>query len=193
MARVTPQCNSTRVGKSKWKAKSKVAYDDISRAPSRAAAVLICRVSGYAAGSLTRAHWKKAPPPARTSGPTLGGAGVAFGAPEKIAGPSWHQNGCGSAQCDLAPVSPGKFDAMLPSHRRNTSCLPFGTSAAGPATIRSAFMIEADRTLTAAACPQMTQSGHLLIGRSRWIGPLPTTTGLTQKGGGSYLRGIVSS
>ena len=52
MARVTPLCNSTRVGKSKWKAKSKVAYDDISRAPSRAAAVLICRVSGYAAGSL---------------------------------------------------------------------------------------------------------------------------------------------
>ncbi len=100
--------------------------------------------------------------PARMSGHILEGLAQCFGVPQKIAGPSQGQNVSGSAQCDLAPVSPGKFDAMLPSHRRNTSCLPFGTSAAGPATIRSAFMIEADRTLTAAACPQMTQSGRSL-------------------------------
>ncbi len=36
--------------------------------------------------------------------------------------------------------------------------VPFRTSAASPAAIRSAFMIEADQTLTATACLLMTQS-----------------------------------
>ncbi len=40
----------------------------------------------------------------------------------KIAGPSWRRFVSGSAQCGFTPVSPGKFDAMLPLHRRNTSC-----------------------------------------------------------------------
>ncbi len=51
----------------------------------------------------------------------------------------------------------GELDIRLAIKERKT--VPFRTLAS-PAAIRSAFMIEADQTLTAAACPQMTQLGQ---------------------------------
>ncbi len=48
----------------------------------------------------------------------------------------------------------------LIAHVRKT--VPFRIPPASPAAIRSAFLIEADQTLTAATCPQMTQGGRSL-------------------------------
>ncbi len=59
---------------------------------------------------------------------------------------------------DLDPPSP-KFGLNHPRIASVRKTVPFRTSAS-PAAIGSAFMIEADQALTAAACPQMTLSGH---------------------------------
>ena len=58
---------------------------------------------------------------------------------------------------DLDPPS-SKFGLNHPQTAHVRKTVPFRTPA-GPAAIRSAFMIEADQTLTAAACPQMTHFG----------------------------------
>jgi len=60
---------------------------------------------------------------------------------------------------DLDPSGP-RISLNYPQIAGIRKTVLFRTPAAGPATIRSAFLIEADQTLTAAACPQMTQSGH---------------------------------
>ena len=65
---------------------------------------------------------------------------------------------------DLDPPS-SKFGLNHPQTAGIRKRVPFRTPA-GPAAIRSAFMIEADQTFTAAACPQMTQSRHLL---GNWV------------------------
>ena len=61
----------------------------------------------------------------------------------------------------------GELDIRLAIKERKT--VPFRTPAS-PAAIRSVFMIEADQTLTAAACLQMTRSGHSVNDEVRQVG-----------------------
>ena len=60
---------------------------------------------------------------------------------------------------DLDPPS-SKFGLNHPQTAGIRKRVPFRITGAGPAAIRSAFLIEADQTLTATACLQMTQSGQ---------------------------------
>ena len=74
---------------------------------------------------------------------------------------------CGNQIFSVYPLRPRpqgpKIGLNHPRIAGIPKTVPFRTPAAGPAAIRSAFMIEADQTLTAAACPQMTRSGHSSI------------------------------
>ncbi len=57
-----------------------------------------------------------------------------------------------------------------PDHPGIRKTVPFRTPA-GPAAIRSAILIEADQTLTATACPQMTHCGHLGVRSANQLEP----------------------
>ena len=59
---------------------------------------------------------------------------------------------------DLDPPS-SKFGLDHPQTAGIRKTVPFRIPAS-PAAIRSAFLIEADQTLTAAVCPKMTHSSH---------------------------------
>ncbi len=57
------------------------------------------------------------------------------------------------------PIEARTSNSEVPRHRQRGAGHP-RLRPASPAAIRSAFLIEADQTLAAAACPQMTHCGH---------------------------------